>query len=113
FEMESIHVLPRGFRLRFTAPVAPDSARIPGAWQIEHYRYEYTGAYGSPELERRPLPVEQVQLSFHRMSVELATAPLERNRVYAITATCVRSSLGETLLHPTGVYTLNEIPRAP
>src|SRR5258706_6416082 len=42
FEMESIHVLPRGFRVRFTAPVSAESARNPSDWRIEHYRYEYT-----------------------------------------------------------------------
>ena len=110
FEIESIHVLPRGFRVRFTAPVSAESAREPGDWRIEHYRYEYTGAYGSPELDRRALPVEQGQVSDNGMNVELSTAPLEKHRVYAIAAQEIRSRKDGPLIRPTGVYTLNEIP---
>ena len=110
FEMQSIHVLPHGFRVNFTAPLLTASARDVSAWRIENYRYEYTGAYGSPELDRRALPIERVRVSADSMSVELTTALLEQNRVYAITANSVRSLRQEPLLHTTGVYTLNEIP---
>src|SRR5262249_46115423 len=38
FEMQSIHIRPRGFRVVFTAPVASESVRI-SSFQIEQYRY--------------------------------------------------------------------------
>ena len=43
-------------------------------------------------------------------SVDLITAPLVRDRVYAIAAQGVRSGAGEPLVHAVGAYTLNEIP---
>ena len=52
FEMQSIHVRPRGFRVVFTTPVDRATAGDPASYRLEHYRYEYTGAYGSPELDR-------------------------------------------------------------
>jgi cytochrome c2 len=56
FEMRSIRVRPRGFRIAFTAPADPRSAAEAASYRLEHYRYESTGAYGSPELDRTAGP---------------------------------------------------------
>ncbi len=110
FEMQSIHARPRGFRIVFTAPVSRQTAESPASYHIEHYRYEYTGAYGSPELDRTRLAIERVTLSADGRSVDVITAPLTKDRVYMIQARGVRSEKGETLLHSTGAYTMNEVP---
>lgn len=110
FEMQSIHVRPKGFRIVFTQPVSPDTARQLASYQLEHYRYEYTGAYGSPELDRTRLPIEKIELSADGKSVDLTTGPLVKDRVYLIQPKGVRSAQGEPLVHPLGAYTLNEIP---
>ena len=54
--------------------------------------------------------VERAEVSADGRSVELTTAPLVAGRVYLITAAGVRSAAGGRLVHPTGAYTLNEIP---
>ena len=108
--MQSIHVRPRGFRIVFTRPVAPETARHPASYEIEHYRYEYTGAYGSPELDRTRVAVERVELAADGLSAELTMAPLVRDRVYLIQARGVRSAKGEPLVHAIGAYTVNEVP---
>jgi mono/diheme cytochrome c family protein len=110
FEMQSIHVRPRGFRVVFTKPVNKDRAADPKAYRLESYRYEYTGAYGSPELDRGTVKIEKAEVSADGKSVELTTAPLVKDRVYLLTAENARSESGEKLVHPTGAYTLNEIP---
>jgi hypothetical protein len=110
FEIRSIHVRPRGFKLVFTRPAEAGSAGRPGSYAIEHFRYEYTGAYGSPELDRRALEVERAEAAADGLSVELSTGPLEGGRVYLLHARGVRSGGGEPLVHPTGAYTLHEIP---
>ena len=110
FEMQSIHVRPHGFRVVFTSPVAAESARNPASYHIEHYRYEYTGAYGSPELDRTSVPIERVEVAADGRSADLTTAPLVKDRVYLISLRGVRSTKGETPVYPTGAYTLNEIP---
>src|SRR6516165_4001888 len=61
FEMQTIRVRPRGFRIHFTGDVDPRSALDRGSYRVEHYRYEYTGSYGSPELDRTSVPVEQLK----------------------------------------------------
>src|SRR5262249_54658786 len=94
FEMQSIHVRPDGFRIVFTAPVDANTARDLAVYQIEHYRYEYTGAYGSPELDRTRLRVERAEVSADGRSVDLTTGPLIKDRVYMISARGVRSAKG-------------------
>lgn len=110
FEMQSLHVRPRGFKVVFTSPVDAKTAGDPASYQVEHYRYEYTGAYGSPELERTRVPIERIAVAEDGRSAELTTAALVKDRVYLITAAGVRSKKGEKLVHLTGAYTLNEIP---
>jgi hypothetical protein len=111
FEIVSIHARPRGFRLVFTAPPDRATAGDPASYSVEHYRYEYTGAYGSPELDRTRIAVERAEVLPDGRSVELTTSALVRDRVYMVTAAGVRSARGEAPVHPTGAYTLNEIPR--
>jgi cytochrome c551/c552 len=111
FEMKEIRILPDGFRIAFTRPADRASAADAASYSIEHYRYEYTGAYGSPELDRTRVEVGKVAPSADGWSVDLTTSPLARDRVYLITARGVKSSKGDPLVHPTGAYTVNEIPR--
>jgi hypothetical protein len=110
FEMQSIHVRPKGFRIVFTSPVDGASAEKIASYRLEHYRYEYTGAYGSPELDRTSIRVEKVEFSPDGRAVDLTTAQLIKDRVYMIQAAGVRSSDGHSLVHPSGAYTLNELP---
>ncbi len=110
FEMQTIRVLPHGFRIVFTEPVSPGTAADPASYRVEHYRYEYTGAYGSPELDRTRSAIAKVEVSADGRSVDLTTAPLVQDRVYLIQAPGVRSARGEALVHPAGAYTLNEVP---
>ena len=96
----------------FTTPVdREDRASRPTSYQLEHYRYEYTGAYGSPELDRTSGEGRaRWKCRADGKSVELTTAPLVKDRVYMLSANGVRSAKGEELVHPTGAYTLNEVP---
>jgi mono/diheme cytochrome c family protein len=111
FEMQSIHVRPSGFRIVYTRPVDRKTAADPASYQLEHYRYEYTGAYGSPELDRTAVRVVRADVAPDGRSVELMTAGLVPDRVYRFTAAGVRSISGSHLVHASGAYTLNEIPR--
>ena len=111
FEMQSIHVRPGGFRVRMTRPASIESLSTHASWRVERYRYEYTGAYGSPELDRTPVEILQAKAEGDGLGVELQLTELKPGWVYSIRGIGVRSSRGEPLVHPTGVYTLNEVPR--
>ena len=110
FEIQSIQVRPKGFRLVFTKPVSPESATSMVSYAVERFRYEFSGAYGSPELDRMPVIIESIALRKDKKAVDLTTAPLATGRVYSITGSGIRSAAAEPLLHPTGVYTLKTVP---
>jgi cytochrome c551/c552 len=110
FEMQRVHIQPQGFRIVFTKPIDVATAGKLDSYHIEHYRYEYTGAYGSPELDRTRLAIQQVRVQPDGKTVDLLTALLSKDRVYAISAPGIRSLQNEALVHSLGVYTVNEIP---
>jgi mono/diheme cytochrome c family protein len=110
FEMRSIHARPRGFQIALTRPASQESARRSDSYRVEHFRYEYTGAYGSPELDRTTVAIEHVDVAPDGSTIELMTAPLVKDRVYMIRADGVRSTERERLVHDAGAYTVNEVP---
>jgi mono/diheme cytochrome c family protein len=110
FEMKTIRVRPRGFRIEFTKPVDPSTAGDPRSYHLEHYRYEITGAYGSPELDRTNVAIERIEVAADGRSAELTTSALVKDRVYLIEARSVKSATGDVLVNPLGAYTLNELP---
>jgi hypothetical protein len=110
FEMTTIQIRPRGFRILFTAPVDRDSAAHVASFHLDHYRYELTGSYGSPELDRTAAPIERAVVAEDGRSVELTVPALVKGRVYLLNASGIRSVRGEKLVHPAGAYTVNEIP---
>ncbi len=110
FEIESIHARPRGFRLTFTKSVDPRTARDAASYLVEHYRYAYSGEYGSPELDRTRVQPVRIELAKDGRTIDLELPRLIQDRIYMIHPEGVRSSHGEPLVHPVGAYTLNEIP---
>jgi hypothetical protein len=113
FEIQSIYVRPDGFRLVFTKPVDPATATDRSSYQVEHYRYEYSGQYGSPELDRTRVSIKEITIADDRRSVDLSLSTLVKDRIYRISVSGLRSAENEKLLHPTGAYTINEIPDGP
>src|SRR5262245_32216914 len=81
FEIQSIHVRQRGCRLTFTSPVTAESVRRLASYQVAHYCYEDTGAYGSPELDRTRVTVERKEVSEDGRNVKLTTGRPAKGRV--------------------------------
>lgn len=112
FEIQSIHARPDGFRIRFTSPPNRRAAEAV-SYRIEHYRYEYSSAYGSRELDRTAVPVRSVSLQPDGTDVDLILPPLVKGRVYRFDFDLgITSERGEPLANDRAAYTLNEIPDA-
>jgi hypothetical protein len=109
FEILSIHARPRGFRVAVTRALDPRTATA-AAFTVERWRYEHTGAYGSPEYDRVRLEVRGARVTAEALAVDLDLERLEADRVYLVSAPGIRSAAGEPLVHAAGAYTLNRIP---
>ncbi len=106
-----MRVTPDGFRLTFTKPVDPATAREPAAYRMERYTYKYHPSYGSPEVNKKRLTVEAVDIGTDRRSVRLRVDGRKRGYVHELHADGLRAADGASLRHPDAYYTLNRIPR--
>lgn len=111
FEIKEMRATTTGFRLLFTKPVDPESARIPENWNFQSYTYLYQSSYGSDEIQRRDLKVTGIHLSEDGYTVDLTLPERRELYVHELEAKGLRSAEGGPLLHPFAYYTLNRIPQ--
>lgn len=117
FEMLAIRAVPGGFELEFTAPVDRAAAGDPASYAIRSFTHIYQSAYGSPEVDLETCPVERAVVSADGRRVRLAVGGLRPCVVHEIKAAGVCSAespgiaAGLPLLHDTGWYTLNRLPK--
>jgi azurin len=111
FEIKEVKAQPDGFVLTFTAPVDRATAEKPESYSVGGFTYLYHKTYGSAPVNRLGCPVRKVVVAPDGLSVRLATTCLREGYVHEIKAAGVHAATGgESLLHATAYYTLNQIP---
>lgn len=110
FEIQEMRAHPDGFELTLTKPLDPVTA-VPDAMALNSYTYLYHSTYGSDEIQRRELTINDVMLSDDGLRLRLVVEGLRELYVHELVAEGLRSTDGEPLLHPEAYYTLNRIPR--
>ena len=78
---------------------------------MKSYTYELHSAYGSGEMDTKPVTISAVTVSDDGLTVELKVDGLRRSYVHELVAKGLRSAKGLPLLHADAYYTLNEIPK--
>ncbi len=111
FEIQEMRARPDGFELRFTKPVDPRTAGDPKSYKMNSYTYLYHETYGSDEIQKQDLTIEEATLSEDGRRVRLKVSGLRELFVHELSADGVQSAAGENLLHPDAYYTLNRIPK--
>jgi len=117
FEIRSIAARPDGFELEFTAPVDRATAADPASYRARGFGYIFQSAYGSPVVDDEPCPVAEAVPDESGRRVRLVLGNLRAGVIHEIACPGVRSAgsdgipAGVPLLHDTGWYTLNRIPR--
>ncbi len=112
FEIHSMKLTRSGFDLTFTLPVDRADAGRLTAYSLQSYTYNYWSTYGSPEIDRQPIPVTQVSVSDdRRVSISVQASALKPGRVYELHLEGLKSVAGDPALHPDAYYTLNELVR--
>jgi len=110
FEIKEMRARRDGFELVFTQPVDPTTAGNVASYAMSSYTYTYHATYGSDEILKRQLPIDDALVSDDGLTVQLRVAGLRELFVHELTAAGVRNNSGDPLLHPSGYYTLNRIP---
>ena len=96
--------------MSFTKNVNPETAAAPSSYNLSSYTYLYHRTYGSPEIDTKELTVTSATVSGDRLRVRLVVEGLREGYVHELRAEGLRAATGESLLHPAGYYTLNQIP---
>jgi hypothetical protein len=112
FEIQEMCARPDGFELLFTSPVDDQTAGDVGSYAISSHTYLYHSEYGSDEILKRDLAIEQAEVSADGLRVRLVVSGLRPLFVHELHADGVHSAAGEPLLHARAAYTLNRIPQA-
>ena len=108
FEIKTMEARPNGFKLTFTKPIDPETAKF----QLKNYTYNYHSSYGSDEVDHADVNITAANVAADGLSVELSCEGLRRGYVHGPHADDVRSKDGLQLLHPEAYYTLNRIPES-
>lgn len=108
-EIHRVELTTDGFRLTFTKPLDPATAKAPTAFAVKSWTYAYLSNYGCPETDTRAEAVTAVGVSANGQSVSLTVPGLRKGRVYELRLDGVTSANGEPVLHPEAYYTLNEL----
>lgn len=111
FEIKEMKARPDGFELVFTKPLDAASAKNLTSYECASHTYLYHATYGSDEIQKEKLTIEEVSLAADNRSVRLKIKGLRELFVHELIAAGIRSQEGEPLLHPHAWYTLNRIPR--
>ena len=111
FEIHNVQALPKGFKLTFTQPVAPQAASDPDNYSGESYTYRLESRYGGPESDKQPLRVSSAVVAADRRSVVLQVEPFRAGYVHELKIDGLTNQDGVALLHDTFYYTLVKIPR--
>ncbi|MRG44755.1 hypothetical protein GFS24_06500 [Chitinophaga sp. SYP-B3965] len=111
FEMQTVKAMPDGFEIEFTLPVDKKSAEDLAAYSVESFIYKYHPIYGSPTVNMEKCEVKGVKVSEDGLKVRVIVDNLRQYYIHNITLEGVRSKDNfYSLVHPTGYYTLNNIP---
>lgn len=111
FEMRNIKAMPDGFEIEFTQPVNRKSAEDLASYSVESFTYKYHSVYGSPMVNIARCPVKGVKVSEDGLKARIIVDSLRLDYVHNITLEGVREKdHSYSLVHPTGYYTLHNLP---
>ncbi|MDO3381252.1 family 16 glycoside hydrolase [Gilvimarinus algae] len=111
FEMLSVSARSDGFEITFTEPVKAGQNITAEDFEIVQWRYEPTGEYGGPKLDKGPLEVETFSLSPDRTRAQFKLAGLKENHmVYFRIKRPFVSASDQELWTTEAWYTLNALP---
>ncbi len=111
FEMRTVKAMPDGFEIEFTKAVDKKFAEDLASYSVESFIYKYQSVYGSPPVNVQKCPIKGVRVSEDGIKARIIVGNLRKNYIHTITLNGLRDKEnGYALVHPTGYYTLNNIP---
>jgi len=109
-EVQSMSLAKDGFELTFTKPLDAASAGSPSAYSMLHFHYIYRREYGSPEADKTPVQVKDVEVSPDGRHVKLLM-DLVPQTIYQLNLQGIKAADGSELRNNAAYYTLNRLKK--
>lgn len=110
FDIKTMKAQDDGFVLEFTKPINKAQASDVSSYSIKTFTYKYHKTYGSPIINQQKAMIHGAEVSEDGLSVRLSVHGMKLGYIHQIEIPNLTATSGETLLHKTGYYTLNEVP---
>ncbi len=111
FEMYTVKAMPDGFEVEFTMPVDKASAEDLASYTVESFTYKYHPVYGSPPVNSQRHVIKGVKVAADGMSARIIVDNLRQGYIHHVNLEGIRArDHFYSLVHPSGYYTLNNIP---
>jgi cytochrome c551/c552 len=110
FEIHTIHARSDGFEISFTQPVDVKSVKNAASYALRSYIYQYHHQYGSPIINVSDMKIKGISVSSDKKSVRISIDGIRQFYIHEFILKGVLNEEGESLLHETAYYTLNQIP---
>jgi azurin len=110
FEIKTIKAENDGFTVEFTKPVNKELASKTSSYKMATFNYDYHDNYGSNIIGQEKAMVHEATVAADGLSVKLLIHGMKLGFIHQLKVMDVVTTDGESLLHNTGYYTLNEVP---
>ena len=110
FEVKTMKAEDDGFLLEFTKPINKKVGTDVSSYQITTFNYLYHNTYGSPIVDQQKAVVTSADVSDDGLAVRLKVDGMKLGFIHQLKVADLKTNKGESLLHDTGYYTLNEVP---
>ena len=110
FEVKTMKAEDDGFLLEFTKPISKKMGTDVSSYQITTFNYLYHNTYGSPIVDQQKAVVTSADVSDDGLAVRLKVDGMKLGFIHQLKVADLKTNKGESLLHDTGYYTLNEVP---
>ncbi|MGP1990570.1 sulfocyanin-like copper-binding protein [Zobellia laminariae] len=110
FEVKTMKAEDDGFLLEFTKPINKKPGTDVSSYQITTFNYLYHNTYGSPIVDQQKAVVTSADVSDDGLAVRLKVDGMKLGFIHQLKVADLKTNKGESLLHDTGYYTLNEVP---
>ena len=110
FEVKTMKAEDDGFLLEFTKPINKKMGTDVSSYQITTFNYLYHNTYGSPIVDQQKAVVTNADVSDDGLAVRLKVDGMKLGFIHQLKVADLKTNKGESLLHDTGYYTLNEVP---